>query len=407
MTESSLAKQDRPESGMTRIRDFMLSPEVKQRFTELMGKNALYYLNQVLILVANSKNLQECEPVSILTSAMRAASLKLSVDPAQGQAWIIPYKDNRTGITSAEFQLGYRGIYELAMRTNLYRVINVIDIYEGETIVEDRMTGMHSITGKMTKRRVIAYMLYFRLANGFEKTHVMTVEEIDAHARRYSRAYNQRSSKWNDPIERPKMERKTVLSAGLRKWGRFCSTDSDILDEIESGHEWIDPGDQLFPDEDKVTHLEPVIHSESDNMAALGFGDGQPTQPKPATTNGNGKQAAPDPVYRSGPVEVTATLTTEENPFDEPINNVDPTPRPPKPIADKQEQVIAHMMAKTSLARPHVVNTLAKCKLPASATLEDFETWWDLYRGERAMKKTSDEAAAFANDTMLNPTPNN
>ena len=92
----------------------------------------------------------------------------------------------------------------------------------------------------------------------------------------------------------------------------------------------------------------------------------------------------------------------ETNPFDEPEQ-----PKPPKPIADKQEQVIAHMVAKTNLARNHVVNTLAKCKLPASATIDDFEVWWDLYRGERSTGKDSNQAAAAANETTLNPQPAN
>lgn len=118
----------------------------------------------------------------------------------------------------------------------------------------------------------------------------------------------------------------------------------------------------------------------------------QPTAKTTPPTNGNGKPAQPSRAEQAAPEEPLA----EANPFDEPVNNT--TPR-----TDKQEQVIAHMVAWTNLARPHVVNTLAKCKLTASATIEDFETWWNLYRGERSLKKSSDEAAQFANDTMLNP----
>ena len=236
MTEQTLAlKPERQITPMTRIKNYMLSPEVKERFSDMMGPSGIYYLNQVLIVVANSTTLQQCAPESILISAMRAASLRLSVDPAQGQAWIIPYKGKAT------FQLGYKGVYELAMRTRLYRYINVSEIYDGEKISQDRFTGMHVISGSKLSNKVIAYMLYFELVDGFKKTFVMTVEEIDAHAARYSQSYNDSRSKWHDPVERPKMEKKTVLSNGLRKWGRFNASDLETINEIEEAQGWTGP----------------------------------------------------------------------------------------------------------------------------------------------------------------------
>jgi recombination protein RecT len=250
----------RPETGIERIKNYMLSPEVKERFSDMMGTDGIYYLNQVMIVVAGSQDLQRCEPTSILVAAMRAASLKLSVDPARGEAWIIPYKDKAT------FQLGYRGVYELAMRTNQYRFINVAGVYEGETITEDRMTGMHSITGSQTSTKVIAWMLYFKLFSGFEKTFVMTVKEIEEHARHYSQAYSSTKSKWNDPVERPKMERKTVLVNGLRKWGRFNAGDKEIVESIETEQGW----HENIPDENTVT-VEPNELKEKSNDELLGM----------------------------------------------------------------------------------------------------------------------------------------
>lgn len=234
--QSALAKtnQNRQLAPMQRIENYILSPEVKAKMSDMMGANAIYYLNQVIILVAGSDALQKCTPQSILISAMRAASLRLSVDPAKGQAWIIPYSGTAT------FQIGYKGVYELAMRTNQYRYINVIPVFEGELVIEERMTGMHSIEGKRAGDKVIARMLYFELFNGYKKTFCMSVEQIEAHARQYSKAYQydlssgKKGSKWSDPVERPKMEDKTVLINGLRKWGRFNEADDEMLQEIES-----------------------------------------------------------------------------------------------------------------------------------------------------------------------------
>jgi recombination protein RecT len=258
---------------MEAIKNYVLSPEVKDRFSDMMGPSGIYYLNQILILVANSKDLQECTPKSILISAMRAASLKLSIDPSSGQAWIIPYKGQAT------FQLGYRGVYELAQRTNLYRFINDFAVYEGEVVTQDRMTGMHAVTGAPKGDKVIGRMLYFKLVNGFEKTFYMTLEEIDAHAKHYSQAYNSTKSKWNDPYERPKMERKTVIVNGLRKWGRFNQNDLDTIDAIESeqGFNTYD-----LPETGSVTPLpEPVKHTKAEIIESLGYDPDPEPKPEP------------------------------------------------------------------------------------------------------------------------------
>lgn len=275
MSDNQLAVQNQ-NTDLERVKNYILSPEVKERFADMMGANGIYYLNQVMILVANSEKLQQCEPKSILVSAMRAASLKLSVDPSSGQAWIIPYKGKAT------FQLGYKGVYELAQRTNLYRFINVIDIFEGEEVTEDRMTGMHSISGakKAANSKVIGRMLYFELFSGFKKTFYMTADEIEAHAKQYSPSWQDSRSKWHDPTERPKMERKTVLSNGLRKWGRFNPGDAETLDQIEEDQGYLERLNEL-PEEGEVSEVIKEHHTEAENMEALGFGTPQQPPAKP------------------------------------------------------------------------------------------------------------------------------
>lgn len=250
MTDTQLAPA-KPPRQIDVIRDFMLSPVVRSRFDAMMGsKGASYYINQVLLVVANSPKLQLCTPNSIFISAMRAATLRLSVDPGQGQAWIIPY----AGV--ATFQLGYRGVYELALRTNLYRFINVIEVYEGEDIVENRMTGIQGLTGhRKEDGKPWAYTLYFKLLNGYEKTFTMTVEEIEEHARTYApKAYADPDSAWNSKggRERAKMMKKTVLSNGLRKWGRFNEGDKELLNEIEEEQAWTPPLDPDLQDPQPV-----------------------------------------------------------------------------------------------------------------------------------------------------------
>jgi recombination protein RecT len=299
---TAVATQTRQQTGIERIKDYMLSTEVKERFTDMMGANGIYYLNQVMIVVAGSANLQKCTPSSILVSAMRAASLKLSVDPARGEAWIIPYREK------ASFQLGYKGVYELAMRTNQYRVINVVDIFEGEELIEDRMTGIHTIAGERTGNKVIALMLYFQLFNGFQKTFVMTIPEIEAHAKTYSQSYNYDDSPWNahNGRERMKMMRKTVMVNGLRKWGRFNPDDKETIEAIEGEQEWHDN----VPDENTVTvEPNPIKEASSDELVGMLFGAESEKKPS-APIDVESKSA--DPLWHDFPGISVPDLSIEK-----------------------------------------------------------------------------------------------
>jgi len=269
------------ETGIERIKHYIYSVEVKERFEEMMGKGASYYLNQVMAVVAGSNKLQACSPKSIYISAIRAASLRLSLDPSLGQAYIVPYN----GV--ANYQTGYKGIYALAMRTGKYRYApHAFEIYEGQTFLQDWFTGLHKLEGERISSTVIGYGMAFTLFSGTSATHYMSVEEIDAHAEHYSPSYHHKDSPWNDPFERPKMRKKTLFSAGMRMYGVFDEGDKKILNEIESEAEWHDVTD--LPDEDAVHDPEPLKLPEGvSRMEALGYAtDPEPAAPESAKING-------------------------------------------------------------------------------------------------------------------------
>jgi recombination protein RecT len=383
MNDSALSTDTKP-TGIQLIKSYILSPEVKERFTDMMGSDAMYYLNQVLILVANSDDLQKCSPQSILTSAMRAASLRLSVDPVHGQAWIIPYKNRRTGKDEAQFQLGYKGVYELAMRTNLYRFINVVKVFEGEELIENRMTGNHTIGGHRTGDKVIARMLYFQLFTGFEKTFPMTVKQIEDHAKHYSQAYNSPRSKWNDPMERPKMEDKTVLVNGLRRWGRFNAADKDMLNEIESERTWNSGGE--LPDENTVTIPAPPTRSYSQTMSELGF----PGEPEPTKRTDVNMETGEIIEAEHETVSTKPDTQPELIPTDKPKANV----WSPEALAE-----IAKNYPGEVVNRIKNVLVYAKAIEPGSPMLEVL-TWYGFYREARGQDKTPAEASAIADSKL-------
>lgn len=265
---------NREETGITRVRNYILSPAVVERFEGMMGNGAIFYLNQVLTAVSANPELQKCSPKSVLTAAMTAASLQLSVGPTTGQAFLVPYNG------TAQFQIGWKGVYDLAMRTGLYRFINVIDIFEGEEVVEDRMTGMHKIEGKRSGPGYIGFMLYFELMDGFKKTYYMSVEDILDHAKHYSKSYKNPRSLWHDEREKWKMYRKTVLSNGLKKWGRFRASEARMMAEIETD-DYASAAAESLPEETEVVEPQQPRRSEKELLGSLGFAD-EPAEPRKA-----------------------------------------------------------------------------------------------------------------------------
>lgn len=213
-------------TALTKISAFLDAPLVRSRFTQMMGeRGASTYISSVLLSVADSEKLQQCAPVSVYTSALRAATLRLSVDPGIGQAYLIPMGGRATLV------VGYKGLHDMAVRTNKYRYINVGPVYEGENVIEDRLSGFHKIEGqkKAHTSAVIGWVGAFELFSGYAHTIYMTIEEIHEHAKKYSKSYN--SGPWQ--TETPKMERKTVLRLLLRHWGYMDPSDVQVLDEID------------------------------------------------------------------------------------------------------------------------------------------------------------------------------
>ncbi len=228
---------------MNKIVNYMRSEPVQQRFMEILGSQAPAYISSVLMAVANDQTgkLQECAPESIYLAAIRAATLRLSVDPSLGQAYLIPFKGRATLI------VGYKGLYDLALRTGKYRYINVGKIYEGEIVEEDRITGHLRIGGHATSSKVVGLIAAFEMLNGYSKAIYMSLEEIHQHAKRYSSLYDMPQGAWKKHTEA--MERKTILRILLRQWGYLDPHDQQLINEAEE--EFVE-GEMLEPVEELI-----------------------------------------------------------------------------------------------------------------------------------------------------------
>ncbi|WP_019377700.1 recombinase RecT [Virgibacillus halodenitrificans] len=192
----------------TTMKGLLASPAVMKRFEEVLGKRATQFTASILSLYNSEKMLQKSEPMSVISSAMIAATLDLPIDKNLGYAWIVPYGGK------AQFQLGYKGYIQLALRTGQYRNINVIEVYEGELKSWNRLTEEIEIDfeGKSSDK-VIGYTGYFELLNGFRKTVYWSREEVEKHKKKFSKSDFGWKNDWDA------MAKKTVIRNMLNKWG--------------------------------------------------------------------------------------------------------------------------------------------------------------------------------------------
>lgn len=208
------------------IEKWLSSENVKKKFEDVLAQNAPAFLVSVLSLVKNNNNLQEATPGTIMAAAMTAATLKLPINPSLGLAYIVPYNNydpkTRTKVMEAQFQMGWKGFVQLAERSGQYRTLNAAVCYEGQIKDIDFITG-EIIRGDKISDKVIGYVAYMELVNGFRKTMYMTVEEVMAHAKQYSKSfasdlkYGNKKSVWSTNFDA--MALKTVLKLLISKYG--------------------------------------------------------------------------------------------------------------------------------------------------------------------------------------------
>lgn len=219
------------------LKGMLEMPAYKNKFNEMLGKKAAGFMSSIIAVANNNKLLAKANPATVIGAAAQAAMLDLPINQSLGFAYIVPYKGE------AQFQLGYKGYIQLAQRSGQYVDIGAKTVYEGELEYENRLLDKFKF-GDRTSDKVIGYLAYFRLANGFEKMLYMTLDEIQAHAKRYSKSYSGGTDKWG-LADFNTMAEKTVLKRLLSKFGplsiesvqmsQALSNDGGIVKMNESG----------------------------------------------------------------------------------------------------------------------------------------------------------------------------
>lgn len=246
----------------TNLPALLESDAVKKRFVEVLDKNAPNFIQSLLTVYNSNNQLRQCDARSILAAAGLAATLNLSVSPALGHAYIVPYKGQ------AQFQLGWRGMVQLAHRSGKYLALHAGAVHEGEIRGVDCITG-ELIRGEKISDEVIGYSAYMKLTNGFEKALYMTKDEIETHALEYSQTYKAdkakggSSSTWSKHFDA--MAKKTVLKLLLNRWGAISNDlqkalQGDQAAVTKSTFTYVDnSGDTVQREEFYDAEPEPVI----------------------------------------------------------------------------------------------------------------------------------------------------
>lgn len=218
MSEVTL-ENEKQKTPAQRTKAIFERDDIKQKLQEMLGKKAPGFITSVLSSIQANDMLKNADPNSVYMSAMMAASLDLPINSNLGLAYLIPYnirQQDGSFKQVAQFQIGYKGFIQLALRSGQFKTISAAPIFTGQIVGEDPLKGYEFDWNKKEDETVIGYASYFQLLNGFEKTLYMTNAQLEAHGGKYSKTFKHKRGLWNTDFE--SMARKTVLKLLLQRY---------------------------------------------------------------------------------------------------------------------------------------------------------------------------------------------
>ena len=248
MANTSVTKSSNQKVGFA---TFCSSPAVRQNIANVVGeKGTAQFISSVVSAVQTNKALSECTNSSIFSAALLGQALNLSPSPQLGQFYLVPYKDRKSGISEAQFQLGAKGYKQLAIRSGQYKKIVTSVVKEGELksfnpITEEYVFEPVTDVKVRESLPVVGYYASFTLVNGFQKEIYWSKEKMVEHAKRYSQGYRSDCQKgtqytfWSKDFDG--MAEKTMIRQLISKWGimsidlqKAYESDMGVLNESGS-----------------------------------------------------------------------------------------------------------------------------------------------------------------------------
>ncbi len=228
------------------------APSVNEFLDNVLGENKKQFLSDLMALQEGTPKLKDCDQMQLIKCAVTATALNLPLNKNLGYAYVIPYENKNAKITEPQFQMGYKGYIQLAMRTGKYKTINVCEVRQGE-MIRNKFTGEVAFIEELPNNEIIGYLAYFKMLNGMEQSVYMSIEEVTDHADRYSMSFskdnykkllnneiNQKdmwkfSSPWYKQFD--VMAKKTVLKQLLTRWGVMTTELSTAVDMDQTNGE--------------------------------------------------------------------------------------------------------------------------------------------------------------------------
>lgn len=283
--QNSLANRQPQKLGLAA---YLSQDAVKNKINEVIGgKDGQRFISAIVSATTANPALQECSNGSILSAAMLGESLKLSPSPQLGQYYLVPFNDSKKGKV-AQFQLGYKGYIQLAIRSGQYKKLNVLSIKEGELIRFDPLNEeieVHLIEDEDEREaaETIGYYAMFEYTNGFKKAMYWSKKKMEAHALKYSQGYAADKRKgtswtfWSKDFDG--MAYKTMLRQLISKWGIMSIEMQSAIDadmaviNTDGTKDYVD-NDNMVEAEATVIESEPAQEAAApaEDAAAVLFG---------------------------------------------------------------------------------------------------------------------------------------
>ena len=277
------------------ITAYLTQDTVKNQINSIVGsKDGAKFVTSIVSAVNTNPTLAECTNQSILSGALLGHSLNLSPSPQLGHYYLVPFNNTKAGTKEAQFQMGYKGYIQLAIRSGQYKKLNVMAIKKGELEYFDPLNEDIQINlmvdswDEREAAETIGYYAFFELVNGFRKAIYWSKKQMEAHALKYSKGYQAKKGYtfWEKDFDG--MAYKTMIRQLISKWGimsteMMSAFDSDMAIIHEDGtKDYVDtedivdmPQPQEEPKAEKTTLSmpEPVVDdtatAESETAAAL------------------------------------------------------------------------------------------------------------------------------------------
>ena len=279
--QNSLVKQNQKQTFSA----FLAQDAMKKKINEMVGgEKGQQFVTSIISAVSTNPQLAECDNASIVSAALLGQALNLSPSPQLGQYYMVPFNDNKRSCKVAQFQIGYKGYIQLAIRSGQYKKLNVLAIKEGELKKYDPLNEEIEVElieneEEREKATTIGYYAMFEYLNEFRKTIYWSKEKMEAHALKYSMGYRAKKGYtfWEKDFDG--MAYKTMLRQLISKWG-IMSVDLTMQKALESDmavindngtYDYIDNSNEfemeteVIPTDNEETETQEPVDNGSDN----------------------------------------------------------------------------------------------------------------------------------------------